>query len=325
MLLKSKKNTSHVQPKVKKTRKTKKKDILPEAESLLDKLNGKILSEKLNATNAALNEIGLLDSSGEDLDLVLDASKADGPKTSVEEDSPKTIVEEPVLDSSNEKMNISNSSQINTQPCLSSTKYSSPRDSPVKKTSRVRKTYYEVKIFNSIIDLDCFVRENNEYSVVTTHSNSPNCTQCTANCDNHKMSVIYRKCKCLNKRCALTYKITRCQSGTNWILYQNGEHPSESTNNTLENSINESISVRANSKQKPRQKHGVALKIIDIFNGWLKKDSSLTGQQLLNKLIQHRKSNSKKKPTEQNSRYAFSKHLIPSLQQVCIIYLELID
>ena len=172
---------------------------------------------------------------------------------------------------------------------------SSPRESPVKKTSRVRKTYYEVKIFNSIIDLDCYVRENNEYSVVTTHSNSLNCTQCTANCDYHKMSVIYRKCKCLNKRCALTYKITRCQSGTNWILYQNGEHQSESTNDTLENSINESISVRANSKQKPRQKHGVALKIIDIFNGWLKKDSSLTGQQLLNKLIQHRKSNLKKK------------------------------
>ena len=112
ILLKSKKNTSHVQTKVKKALKTKKKDILPEAESVLDKLNGKILSEKLNATNAALNEIGLLDSSDEDLDLVLDVSKADGKKTSVEE---------PVFDSSNEKMNISDSSQINAQPFLSST------------------------------------------------------------------------------------------------------------------------------------------------------------------------------------------------------------
>ena len=63
MLLKSKKNTSNVQQKVKKPRKAKKKAILPEAESLLDKLNRKVLVEKLNATNAALNEIGLQDSS----------------------------------------------------------------------------------------------------------------------------------------------------------------------------------------------------------------------------------------------------------------------
>ena len=115
--------------------------------------------------------------------------------------------------------------------------------------------------------------------------------------------------------------MTRCQRGTNWILYKNGEHLLESTNDTLNNSISESITVRANNKQKPRQKHGVALKTIDIFNGWLKKDSSLTGQQLLNKLIQHRKNNSKKNPNEKNSRYMFSKNLLPSLQQVCIIFI----
>jgi hypothetical protein len=44
MLLKSKKNTSHVQPKVKKTRKTKKKDILPEAESFY--LNQTVLNAR---------------------------------------------------------------------------------------------------------------------------------------------------------------------------------------------------------------------------------------------------------------------------------------
>ena len=47
MLLKSKKNTSNVQQKVKKPRKAKKNAILPEAESLLDKLNRKVLVEKI--------------------------------------------------------------------------------------------------------------------------------------------------------------------------------------------------------------------------------------------------------------------------------------
>ena len=250
--------------------------------------------------------------------LVLEETKAHSEKEK-EQNTP-----EAVLESSNEKMNISNTSQIDIQQCLSSTKNNSTHESPVKKTSRVRKTYYEVKVFNSIIDLDCYVRENNEHSVVTTHSNSPNCTQCTANCDNHKMSVIYRKCKCLNKRCALTYKITRCQKGTNWILYKNGEHLLESTNDTLDNSINESITVRANNKQKPRQKHGVALKIIDIFNGWLKKDSSLTGQQLLNKLIQHRKNNSKKSLMNKIVATCLVK-ICFLLYNKCVLFLSLID
>ena len=51
---------------------------------------------------------------------------------------------------------------------LSSTKI----PSPAKKNSRIRKRYLEVKVFDSIIDLDCWVRENNECSIVTTHSNN---------------------------------------------------------------------------------------------------------------------------------------------------------
>ena len=76
--------------------------------------------------------------------------------------------------------------------------------------------------------------------------------------------------------------------------------------------------MRANCKQRPRKKRGVALKIIDIFKKWLKKDSSLTGQKILSKLIQRRKSNFKKKPCEQDIRFTFSKNLIPSLLQVHI-------
>ena len=91
MLLKSKKNTSNVQQKVKKPRKAKKNAILPEAESLLDKLNRKVLVEKLNATNAALNEIGLQDSS-EDLGLVLEETKAHSEKEK-EQNTPEAVLE----------------------------------------------------------------------------------------------------------------------------------------------------------------------------------------------------------------------------------------
>ena len=70
--------------------------------------------------------------------------------------------------------------------------------------------------------------------------------------------------------------------------YQNGDHPAKS-NDVIDTSFNEYITVRSSEKQKPRQKHRVALEIIDNYNGWWKKDSSFTGQKLLNKLIQHRK------------------------------------
>ena len=134
------------------------------------------------------------------------------------------------------------------------------------------------------------------------------------------MSVIYRRCKCNKVDCSLTYKISKCQKGSNWVLFQNGSHPGRANENeiSIDTSITQTKTVRANCKQRPRKKRGVALKIIDIFNKWLKKDSSLTGQKILSKLIQRRKSNFKKKPCEQDIRFTFSKNLIPSLLQVHI-------
>ena len=120
----------------------------------------------------------------------------------------------------------------------------------------------------------------------------------------HKMSVIYRKCKCNKIDCTLSYKLTKCSKGLNWILYQNGVHSSKANINTsIDTSITQSKAVRANSKQKPRQKRGVALKVIDLFNRWLMKDSSLTGQKLLSKLITRRRSNMKKKYTNKTVAY----------------------
>jgi hypothetical protein len=64
MILKSQKNTSIKLP-PKKTRKQRTKkgeknaNLLPEAESLLDKLNRKTLVDRLNATNSKLQEMGL--------------------------------------------------------------------------------------------------------------------------------------------------------------------------------------------------------------------------------------------------------------------------
>ena len=116
------------------------------------------------------------------------------------------------------------------QEVLSSTKLPSPKAKP----SKIRKKYFEVKIFDTIIDLDCFVREQNEFSIVTTHSNNVNCTQCSSSDKEHKMSVMYRKCKCNKHECSLSYKITKCKNGKNWILYQNGSHPNNQKKKTAD-------------------------------------------------------------------------------------------
>ncbi len=337
MILKSKKNTSFKLP-PKKTRKPRTKkgeknaNLLPEAESLLDKLNRKTLVDRLNATNSKLQEIGLESddesnekskdtcenkSDQEDLNLKLtDTLEIDSNHSKSSESMQISINSSNEWVKPNEKSIDEEDETINPENLLSSTKMPSPQ---AKKSVRIRKKFSEVKIFSSLLDLDCFVRESNEFSIVTTHSNNVNCTQCTTNDKEHKMSVIYRKCKCNKKECSLSYKLTNCKKGLNWILYQNGSHPLKRNNDvnaSLDMSINQSKTVRVNSKQKPREKRGVALKVIDLYNKWLMKDSSLTGQKLLSKLIQRRRSNMKKKPDDQDSRLCFSKNLIPSLPQV---------
>ena len=329
MLLKSKKNTSNrIQPK--KIRKPRVKKgiknatLLQEAESLIDKLNRKNLVDRLNFTNSKLKEIGLL-SGDESNEKIRD--KSNSRESDEDQEDLHLILTSTNLDSnqsnsitnSNESMQISiNSSNewikpidktldevdetINQENLLSSTKMPSP---PSKKPIKIRKKIFEVKIFASLIDLDCYVRESNEFSIITTHSNNVNCTQCTMNDKEHKMSVIYRKCKCNKIDCTLSYKLTKCSKGLNWILYQNGVHSSKANINTsIDTSITQSKAVRANSKQKPRQKRGVALKVIDLFNRWLMKDSSLTWQKLLSKLITRRRSNMKKKYTNKTVAYA---------------------
>jgi hypothetical protein len=108
----------------------------------------------------------------------------------------------------NEKSIDEEDETINPENLLSSTKMPSPQ---AKKSVRIRKKFSEVKIFASLLNLDCFVRESNEFSIVITHSNNVNCTQCTTNDKEHKMSVIYRKCKCNKKECSLSYKLTNCK------------------------------------------------------------------------------------------------------------------
>ncbi len=181
MILKSKKNTSFKLP-PKKTRKPRTKkgeknaNLLPEAESLLDKLNRKTLVDRLNATNSKLQEIGL-----ESDDESIEKSKDTCENKSDQEDLNLKLTDTLEIDSnhskSSESMQISiNSSNewvkpneksideedetINPENLLSSTKMPSPQ---AKKSVRIRKKFSEVKIFSSLLDLDCFVRESNEF------------------------------------------------------------------------------------------------------------------------------------------------------------------
>jgi hypothetical protein len=225
MLLKSKKNTSvTIKPKKARKPRAKKasKEILPEVETLLDKLNRNSLVSRLNATNTKLKEVGLLssdDNSQDDFCLKLNGSNESN------HSHESNVAMQMSLDSSREwskpkdiSLNEEEDTSISNLDLLSSTK----NPSPANKNSRIRKKFFEVKVFNSIIDLDCWVRENNECSIVTTHSNNPNCNHCTSNDKEHKMSVIYRRCKCNKVDCSLTYKISKCQKGSNWVLFQNG-------------------------------------------------------------------------------------------------------
>ena len=101
---------------------------------------------------------------------------------------------------------------------------------------------------------------------------------------------MYRKCKCNKPDCNLTYKVNNCEFSKIWILFIHEMHPESSP-------VNDS-SVNARAKGKTHKRYGIALRVQNIYQNWLKKDQNLTAQQLLSKLIDRRKTeieNKKKK------------------------------
>lgn len=187
---------------------------------------------------------------------------------------------------------------------------------------RGRKAYTWIRNFESLIDLDTHLRSENSANIITTHNTNVNCSQCDKhkNGDKHKMVQMYRKCKCNKPGCTLTFKINNCEFSKIWNLSVFGSHPVSSP---IKDS---SRDVRSPGK-KSHKRYGVALRVQSIYNKWLDKDHNLTAQQLLNRLIQRRKEetkkfnkNKKQKKNDINMKYVFNKELLPSLSQVLIFF-----
>ena len=174
-----------------------------------------------------------------------------------------------------------------------------------------KRNFKLLKTFDNLKEMDDYIRTYNEFSLKTTHNSNVNCTHCgkCSSFNKHKMSQIYMKCTCGMKTCSLAYKINHCEKNDFFILSECGAHiePDE-----FEES---SINVRT-SKQRPKKRFGIAIRIQQILQKWLKKDCSRTAKKLLIDLIIRRKENLKKPIDEQNEKYSFSKNLLPSLKQV---------
>ena len=169
-----------------------------------------------------------------------------------------------------------------------------------------RKQYAKKKEFDSLIDLDDFIRSKSQYPLKITHNTKVNCTLCD-NHDCHKMTQMYRKCQCKKDGCDLAYKINNCTNSSIWILSETGIHPTP-----IEDV---GVNVRANGK-RPIKRHGIALRIQEIYSKWLKKDDLITAKRLLSKLVNRRKENLAKAEKDQSKKYIFSNNIIPSLKQV---------
>ena len=182
------------------------------------------------------------------------------------------------------------------------------------KSATKHKRYSKIPIeFASNIEIDEYIRVSNQYPVNVTHSMLVNCKLCL-NHDNHRMSQIYRKCACRKINCDLAYKINNCkQMDSAWTLAQTGSHPLELVDE--EQGEQDVIDVRVNGP-RPKKRYGIALRIQQIFNKWLKYNNLITAKRLLSRLVNRRNENLNKPIAEQDKRYQFNKYLIPSSKQV---------
>ena len=171
-----------------------------------------------------------------------------------------------------------------------------------------RKHYTKIAAFNSLIELDEYIRAQNHYPINITHNTPVNCTFCV-NHDKHKMSQIYRKCSCKKQNCNLAYRINNCKQEeySQWTLAQTGIHPTE---------VDKEDEKGHGNDHNPPKSYGVALAVQQIFSEWLNQDAFITAKKLLIKLVNRRNENLRKPIVEQDKTYLFNKNLIPSLKQV---------
>jgi hypothetical protein len=156
--------------------------------------------------------------------------------------------------------------------CISSSYNESLQMSPIEKTKsdkRIRKNYKFIRTFESLTEMDTYVRSATKNSYKINKNNGPvKCSICPYNSDKHLMEQQYWICLCGVKCCELAWKVNKCCNNKTWYFAQSGElHP------------NNWVYVRAPG-EKPKKRYGIALNVQEIYTSWLKKDETLTALDL---------------------------------------------
>ena len=141
------------------------------------------------------------------------------------------------------------------------------------KEKKKRKEYKFVKTFESIIDIDAYIRTVSKNGYKIDKNNGPiNCTICKINFsdgdDKHKMENQYWKCLCGVPSCDLAWRVNKCSNEDVWYFAQSGEiHPQDW------------VVVRAPG-QKPKMRFGIAKNVEVLYTDFLKKCETMSATDM---------------------------------------------
>lgn len=173
MNLRGNKNTSNIQPKkTRKSRKKKSESVSPKIQTLVEQFTNITASisfrNELNNNKEVSKNISMEDETNT-LNLHLSSNSVEMMHTSNLDESIQPLSSQepnPVINSTqNPKSN-------NQFPLLREPAFIGKTD------KRGRKTYAFIKNFESLIELDTFLRTENSSNIITTHNTNVNCTQC---------------------------------------------------------------------------------------------------------------------------------------------------
>jgi hypothetical protein len=174
----------------------------------------------------------------------------------------------------NNESNTNNHSNCNNHSkCPSESYMDSLHLSPEAKNTKKRKNYKFVKTFESINDIDAYVRtvSKNGYKI-DKNNGLVNCSICELNFDDgddkHKMEQQYWKCLCGVPSCDLAWKVNKCSNEATWYFAQSGElHPQDW------------VVVRAPG-QKPKKRFGIAKNVMVLYTEFLKKCETMSATDM---------------------------------------------
>ena len=79
--------------------------------------------------------------------------------------------------------------------------------------------------FESLGEVDQYIRTNNQYNFRILNSNPVKCSVKCGNLEYHQMRRIYTDCMCNKDECDKRYSYICCENQTTWYLTTTGHHP----------------------------------------------------------------------------------------------------